>query len=161
LSDRHARVQRRKRVLEDDLHAATQPSQFAFGQARDVDAVEEDATERGLDEPDHRAREGALAAARFTDEPERLTPATVKRHAIDRVYELRAAEEPAARRIELREAFDLKKRTAASRRGLRCARGRVRRHDASLARAPGKSSLSRPVASGSKRKQRIMTSPSG
>ena len=47
---------------------------------------------RRLDEPQHRAAERRLAAARFADKPERLAGKDVERHAIDRLHDAAAAE---------------------------------------------------------------------
>jgi hypothetical protein len=105
LAHRHARVQGRVRVLEDDLHAPAQRSERALGQPRDLLAVEEDASERRLDEPEHRASQRALAAPGFADEPQRLAGPDVKADARDRMHELRRAQKALPRREQRREFF--------------------------------------------------------
>ena len=89
LAHRHPRVERRVRILEDVLHAPPHGAQLGVGQARDVDLVEDDAAERGLVQPEDRAREGALARARLADDAQRLAAADVERDAVDRVDEAR------------------------------------------------------------------------
>ena len=75
LADGHARVKRRGRILEDDLHLA------AVRQHVDRDlllgvvdgrAVEDDAAGRRFVQADGRAAERRLAAAGFADQAERL-----------------------------------------------------------------------------------------
>ena len=60
----HARVQRRVRVLEDDLHLAPHVAHLAAVERRDVAAVEEDLPARRLDELDDRARRASSCRSR-------------------------------------------------------------------------------------------------
>ena len=71
-ADRHPRVERRVRVLEDHLHVAAHRAQLALRQPRDVGAVERDRAGARLEQAQDRAAERRLAAARFADEAERL-----------------------------------------------------------------------------------------
>ena len=71
-ADACARVERRKRILEDHLHAPANRPQLALGQVRDVLSVEDDPPFGRLVEADERASDRRLAAARLADETERL-----------------------------------------------------------------------------------------
>ena len=92
LPDRHARIERRVRILKDHLHVLPRAAQLRAGQLRDVDVAEHHAAARRLDEPQHRAAERRLAASRFADEPERFAGKNVERHAVDRLHDAVAAE---------------------------------------------------------------------
>ena len=85
VADRHARVERRVRVLEDDLHLPAHLAHLAPTEVRDVAPVEDDLARRRLDQLDQRAREGRLAAAGLADEPERLARAQCQVDAVDGV----------------------------------------------------------------------------
>jgi hypothetical protein len=85
LAHGHVRVQRRVRILKDDLHAAAERAELLLGHLRDFPAVEEDAPRGGLDEAEDRAAERALSAARLAHEAERLAAADVERGAVDGV----------------------------------------------------------------------------
>ena len=82
-ADRHPRVQRRVRVLEDHLHPAADPAQPVALQRGHVDPVEADLAVGGVDEADHGAGERRLAAAGLADEAERLPAADLQRDAVD------------------------------------------------------------------------------
>ena len=74
IEQRHARVERRKRVLEDHLHLAAQSPQSCFRQCGDVDFVsrlraEQHLTSRRLNGPQDTACRGGLATAAFTHQP--------------------------------------------------------------------------------------------
>ena len=72
LSHPLARVQRRVRVLEDDLELPPQRAHPTPGELRDVLSVEDDAAVRQREEPHEGASQGRLAAARLADQAERL-----------------------------------------------------------------------------------------
>ena len=73
VAHRHARVQRRVRVLEDDLHArGASAASDAACSVGDVAALEDDLPGRRLDELHHRAPERRLAAAGLAHDAERL-----------------------------------------------------------------------------------------
>ncbi len=98
LLDRHGRVQRGVRILEDDLHLAPDAAQLALGHARDLAAVEEHALRRSPDEAEQRPPERRLAAAGLADEPEHLALVEVERHVVDRLHVARLApDEPSGR----------------------------------------------------------------
>ena len=106
------RVERLVRVLEDELDAAPQAAQVTPGAAGDVLAEEADRPRLRLDQPQDRLRCRRLAAPRFADQREELSPADAERDAVDGPDgELRAPSERsdhAARdRESCHEAFDL------------------------------------------------------
>jgi hypothetical protein len=82
-ADAVARVQRRERVLEDHLHPSAEGAEIAFLQVRYVLPVEEDAAVRRLVEPQDRAPERRLAAARLADEAEGLPALDRERDVVD------------------------------------------------------------------------------
>ena len=92
LPDRHARIERRVRILEDHLHVLPRAAQLRAGQLRNVDVAEHHAPARRFDQPQHRAAERRLSASRFPDEPERFARKNVERHAVDRLHHAVAAE---------------------------------------------------------------------
>ena len=77
-----ARVERRVRVLEDDLHPAPVGPEGGAREAGDVPAVEQDRSRRGVDEPQQQPAHGGLAAARLADQPERLAAPDDEVHAV-------------------------------------------------------------------------------
>jgi hypothetical protein len=72
LANRHAGVQRRIGILEDDLQLAAHLAHAPAREARDVLTVEDDLALRRLEELDHRAAERRLPAAGLADQTERL-----------------------------------------------------------------------------------------
>src|SRR3954452_2334978 len=64
----HARVERSKRVLKDDLHRTPVRTQFALAEVSDLLAVEPDAAAGGFDQSQDAARHRGFAAAGFPDE---------------------------------------------------------------------------------------------
>src|SRR5947199_2231158 len=106
--DRHSRIQRRVRVLEDDLHLLAERAQRALVQRGDVLALEGDLARGRLDQSQDRAAGGGLAAARLAHEPQRLARHDVERHVVDGVDPRHLArEETAADREVLLEVLDL------------------------------------------------------
>ncbi len=85
--DRHARVQRRVRVLEDDLRLAPERQQRAGRQRGDVLAVEDDASAGRLDGAQHEAAGRRLAAPALAHQPERLARLDREADAVDRAHE--------------------------------------------------------------------------
>src|SRR4029077_14408876 len=81
----HSRVERRVRILEDDLHLAADLAHLTALEARDVPAVEDDLPGRGLCQLDQRAREGGLATAGLPHEPDRLPGLNGQIYAVDGV----------------------------------------------------------------------------
>ena len=78
-----ARVQRRVGVLEDHLHVAPRRPQLRAAERGDVAAVELDPPRGQLGEPQQRAPQRRLAAARLADEAERLARLHLERDAVD------------------------------------------------------------------------------
>jgi hypothetical protein len=110
-ADRHARVERGERILEDDLHPATQLPQTGGIERAHVGAVERDGARGGLDEPEDRAAGGGLAAPRLTDERERLAGRDVERYAVHGADLARdAAEHPVLDREVLDEVTNREQR---------------------------------------------------
>src|SRR5205085_677513 len=69
---RHSWIERRVRVLEDDLHLLAERAQRSLIERGDVLALERDLTGGRLDQAEDRAARGGLAAARLADEAQRL-----------------------------------------------------------------------------------------
>ena len=85
LADGAARVERGVRVLEDDLHAGPQRGQRGAARGAHVGAGEADAAGVGLDEAEHGACGGRLAAAGFADHADGLARTHVDIDAVDGV----------------------------------------------------------------------------
>ncbi len=74
LADRHARIEARERILEDDLEILAQLAHLGGGESAQV-AAEPEHRAVGLgDQLEDRARQRRLAAAGFADDAERLAP---------------------------------------------------------------------------------------
>ena len=82
---RHARIERRERVLEDDLHLPPVGAQLPLVEMRDVGAVDPDPARGRLDQAEDRAPDGGLAAAGFADQRQCLAGADRKADAVNRV----------------------------------------------------------------------------
>ena len=110
---RHARVQRRERVLEDDLHLPPVGPQRGFAQPGDVLAVELDRAAGRLDQAQHGARHGRLAAAALADQAQGLAFADRKADAVDRIdMPGGAPQQPLLDREMLFQVVDLEHRRA-------------------------------------------------
>ena len=88
-ADRHARIERGERVLEDDLHVAPHGAQIVAAEAAARPARRRRSRRGGLDQAQHAAARGGFAAAGFADQSERLAAIDRKRHAVDRVDAVR------------------------------------------------------------------------
>ena len=77
VEDRHTRIERRERILEDDLHLPAHFLELALFQRGNVDeffaAAVEDLALRGIDGAQNEAPGGGLAAARLADKAQRLS----------------------------------------------------------------------------------------
>src|SRR5262249_20015521 len=73
LAHGHARVQRRVRILEDDLELTSNLPHAPARQLRDVLTVEDDPSVGRIEKPDHRPSERRLSASGLADQTERLT----------------------------------------------------------------------------------------
>jgi hypothetical protein len=69
LADGEARIQRRVRVLEDDLDAAAIGHHLALGEAQQVLALEQHLAAGGVVQAHEREAHGGLARARLAHEP--------------------------------------------------------------------------------------------
>ena len=100
LRDRHRRVQRRVRILEDDLHP---PAHEPAARARDSPVISWPSKSTlppvARTSPSSVRPERRLAAARLADEPEHLALAQVERDVVDRAHDAapRPADEPVER----------------------------------------------------------------
>ena len=85
VADRHARVQRGVRVLEDDLDVAPKLPHRRALLGVDVDAVEGELARGRLLQPHQHPAEGRLAAARLAHDAERLALVQVEGDAVQRL----------------------------------------------------------------------------
>ena len=124
LAHRHPRVQRRVRILEDDLDVSPDGPHLPALEAGDVLALEHDLAGGRLEQLDDGPSEGRLAATRLSDDAERL--AGLHRQ-VDAVHRLhlpdRVLEEARLDREVLDEPFDPEERVAVRRRALGGDRG--------------------------------------
>ena len=79
----HTGIERRVRVLEDDLDCAPQGLQVGAAAAVDVTAAKTDAALRRLFEPDEQAGQCRLAATRLADDRERFPPMQLEADTVD------------------------------------------------------------------------------
>jgi hypothetical protein len=82
---RHAWIQRRKGVLENDLHVAPNFTQGLTAHGRHVLTIELYFTRTGFDQTQNTATRGGLAATRLTHHAQGLTGINVKSYAINSV----------------------------------------------------------------------------
>ena len=85
-SNRHARIQRRVRVLEDDLHLAAQRPHPRPVVVRDVLAAQLDGSGGRLDQLQRGLAGRRLSASALAHEPQRLAPADGEGYAVDGVH---------------------------------------------------------------------------
>ena len=113
LPDRHPRIQRAVRILEDHLHLATDRTQRVLVERRQVASLEEDLTAgRPLELQDASAGR-RLAAPGLADEPEGLAAADLEAHAVDGTDEAASAPEQSAADLEVfHQIRDLQERDA-------------------------------------------------
>ena len=96
-ADGDARVQRGKRVLEDELDIAAQPLQRAGGQVANVLPAKLDHAALAFDQAQQRAAGGRFAATRFADQRQRFAGPDVKADFFNRVNAAcNTAQKPAA-----------------------------------------------------------------
>src|SRR6185437_13672105 len=82
----HARIERRIRILKDDLHLAAQRAQRLAGEREHILPIEAHLARRGLDEAQNAPARGGLAAPRLAHESQRLARRNVERDAIDGLH---------------------------------------------------------------------------
>ena len=89
VEERHPRVERGERVLEDHLHLPAQHAQLVLGHRGDVDDLpavgQQDLARRRGDRAQDAARRRGLAAAAFAHQRERLALAHEERDVVDRL----------------------------------------------------------------------------
>ena len=96
IASRHARIERGKRVLEDDLHRTPMRTQVGLAEMGDVAAVEPDAAAGRLDQAQDAARDRRFAAAGFADKPEGFSDANRKTDAVHGMHGADVAAKDAA-----------------------------------------------------------------
>jgi hypothetical protein len=79
----HARIQRRIRILKDDLHVPADAAQVAGVEVEHVLPFELDGAGGRLDEPEDAAPDGGLPRSRFAHEAERLASSDAEADAVD------------------------------------------------------------------------------
>ena len=100
-ADRHARIERGERVLEDDLHVAAERSERPGVELGDVAALEPDFARRRFDQPQDAAPGRRLTRAGLAHQPERLALGDVEADTVDRMHGLGLAGEEAAADLEV------------------------------------------------------------
>jgi len=86
IADGQPRIERRERVLEDDLHPAPQRHHLLRGVVRDVLAGEPDLAGGGLDQLQDRLAHRRLAAAALADDAENFALAKLEIDAVDGLH---------------------------------------------------------------------------
>src|SRR5690606_1157810 len=81
-ADGLARIERAPGILEDELEARAEGAKLSLGNAREIDAIEDDAAGRRLLEPRREPREGRLARAALADEADSLAGRDLERDAV-------------------------------------------------------------------------------
>jgi hypothetical protein len=84
LADRHARIERRERILEDHLHARTQRRHFDARTAVDRLPVGIDLAAVGVVQPQKRLAQRCLARTGLADDSKRFVAAKGQIEAVDR-----------------------------------------------------------------------------
>ena len=114
VADRHARIERRIGILEDDLDLPADHPHLPPLQGGDVGAVEFDAARGRLDQPHDQAAGGGFAAARFADHGQRLALIDVEADIIDRLHgaDLALQHDSLGDREMLHQPFDFQDRLA-------------------------------------------------
>ena len=81
-----ARVQRRERILKDDLHVAAQTTHFGRAGREQIASLEVNTARSGLDEPQNQSAERAFARAGFANQAECFAWLDVERNIVDCAY---------------------------------------------------------------------------
>jgi len=104
----HARIQRRVRILKNDLHVAPHPAHVAGAESEDILTFEFDAARGRLDQSQDAAADGGLARSRLANETERLSAADSEADAVNGFDLRHDARENAAfhRKVLLQIAHD-------------------------------------------------------
>ena len=95
-ADRHTRIQRAIRVLEDHLHLLPGLTHLCSRELAEVSALEKHLTTGGFDEPQERPADCGFATARLADQTKRFSGLNSKRYLIHRLDPGRDAREDSA-----------------------------------------------------------------
>ena len=118
LSDRHSRIERGERILENDLQRPPVLPHFVFRQRGQFDSVEPHLAERRFEKPQHEPPGGRLPAAGFADQGQRVAGREIEIDAVHRAHDTRRApEEPAPHGKVLDQALDPQQRCGRNGRG--------------------------------------------
>ncbi len=101
VAHRAARIERRIRVLKDELHALPQAAKRLGAERQHIRSIEGHGAGRHRDEPEQCARGGRLAAARLAYQRQRLAAGDREGHAIDGPHPTVRTAEHAARQRKL------------------------------------------------------------
>ena len=82
-ADAHPRVERRVRILKDDLEVPARAAELAARQRAHVHVLDADLAGGRLDQPQQAAPGRRLAAAGLADQAERLARRDRERHVVD------------------------------------------------------------------------------
>eukprot|EP01022_Parablepharisma_sp_SALTPOND_P030360 TRINITY_DN760_c2_g5_i1.p1 TRINITY_DN760_c2_g5~~TRINITY_DN760_c2_g5_i1.p1 ORF type:complete len:1316 (-),score=509.04 TRINITY_DN760_c2_g5_i1:3474-7421(-) len=96
IADRHARIERGKRILEDELDIATQLAQLAARQLRQVAPAEFDTATGDIDQAQQGTAGGGLAAAGLADDGQGLAGIQIEADLLHRMHALLHTTEDAA-----------------------------------------------------------------
>ncbi|MNX03064.1 hypothetical protein D3C86_326320 [compost metagenome] len=99
-ADRHARIQRRERILEHELDVAAQGLKLVVLQAHDVASAELDLAALAVHQAQERAAGGGLAATRFAHQRQRFAGKQIEADLFHRVDAALHAAQDAAAQIE-------------------------------------------------------------
>ena len=127
IADAHARVERRVRILKDDLQMPPRLAQLARPEREHVLILEPHFAGARLDQPQHAPARRRLARAGFADEPERLARGDGKADVVDRAHGRAAAQEAAASGKLLHEMTNIEKRRHARPLPAGCVAGSLRK----------------------------------
>src|SRR6516225_2941427 len=75
-------IERRKRILKDDLQITAHAPHFSRGRGQQIATLEQNTAGRGLNETQDQASESALARAGFAHEAKRLADANVEGYVV-------------------------------------------------------------------------------
>src|SRR5215471_5307899 len=78
-----ARIQRRERILKDDLQVAPETSHLTGRCGQKIASLEVDISPSGLNEPKNQASKRALARSRFSYQAERFAGLNVEGNVVD------------------------------------------------------------------------------
>jgi hypothetical protein len=96
IASRHARIEGRERILEDDLHRASMGAKFGLPEMGEVQAIKPDAAAGRFDQAQDAPRDRRFSAAGLADESECFPNTNRKTDAIYRVHGADGAAKDAA-----------------------------------------------------------------